>query len=98
MEELDELKQMYVSKLQQISQQALRSQRALQLQLYKVQQEKKRLHEELNSLRAEFEQLRQKQSSQTENLSPKLEESKWEVRKLSYTCVHLGAIVLIYLT
>ncbi|PIO38320.1 hypothetical protein AB205_0105760 [Aquarana catesbeiana] len=79
MEELDELKQMYVSKLQQISQQALRSQRALQLQLYKVQQEKKRLHEELNSLRAEFEQLRQKQSSQTENLSPKLEESKWEI-------------------
>lgn len=86
MEELDELKQMYVSKLQQISQQALRSQRALQLQLYKVQQEKKRLHEELNSLRTEFEQLRQKQSSQPENLSPKLEESKWEVRKLSYTC------------
>nr|DBA30937.1 TPA: hypothetical protein GDO54_006859 [Pyxicephalus adspersus] len=79
MEELDELKQMYVSKLQQISQQALRSQRALQLQLYKVQQEKKRLHEELNSMRKECEQLRQKQTPQPENLSPKLEESKWEI-------------------
>ncbi|XP_072002378.1 NEDD4-binding protein 3 [Engystomops pustulosus] len=79
MEELEELKQMYISKLQQISQQALRSQRALQLQLYKVQQEKKRLHEELNSTRAECEQLRQKQSTPTENLSPKLEESKWEI-------------------
>ncbi|XP_063783966.1 NEDD4-binding protein 3 [Pseudophryne corroboree] len=76
MEELDELKQMYMSKLQQISQQALRSQRALQLQLYKVQQEKKRLQEELGSVRAECEQLRQKQP---ENLSPKLEESKWEI-------------------
>ncbi|XP_044133300.1 NEDD4-binding protein 3 [Bufo gargarizans] len=79
MEELDELKQMYITKLQQISHQALRSQRALQLQLYKVQQEKKRLHEELNSVRAECEQLRQKQPTQTENLSPKLEESKWEI-------------------
>ncbi|CAH2277443.1 Hypothetical predicted protein [Pelobates cultripes] len=78
MEELDELKQMYMSKLHQISQQALRSQRALQLQLYKVQQEKKRLQEELNSLRGECEDLRQKQS-QPENLSPKLEESKWEI-------------------
>ncbi|XP_053321609.1 NEDD4-binding protein 3 [Spea bombifrons] len=78
MEELDELKQMYMSKLQQISQQALRSQRALQLQLYKVQQEKKRLQEELSSLRGEYEGLRQKQS-QTDNLNPKLEESKWEI-------------------
>ncbi|KAM4748103.1 NEDD4-binding protein 3 [Rhinophrynus dorsalis] len=78
MEELDELKQMYMSKLQQISQQALRSQRALQLQLYKVQQEKKRLQEELTSLRGECEELRQKQSH-PENLSPKLEESKWEI-------------------
>ncbi|KAM3925124.1 NEDD4-binding protein 3 [Leptodactylus fuscus] len=79
MEELDELKQMYISKLQQISQQALRSQRALQLQLYKVQQEKKRLHEELNSMKKECEQLRQKQPTPTEILSPKLEESKWEI-------------------
>ncbi|MEE6479910.1 hypothetical protein FKM82_012408 [Ascaphus truei] len=78
MEELDELKQMYVAKLQQISQQALRSQRSLQLQLYKVQQEKKRLQEELGSLRGEWEDLRSKQSL-PENLSPKLEESKWEV-------------------
>ncbi|XP_053573008.1 NEDD4-binding protein 3 [Bombina bombina] len=78
MEELDELKQMYMCKLQQISQQALRSQRALQLQLYKVQQEKKRLQEELSSLRGECDELRQKQS-QPENLSPKLEESKWEI-------------------
>ncbi|XP_075065217.1 NEDD4-binding protein 3 [Mixophyes fleayi] len=76
MEELDELKQMYMSKLHQISQQALRSQRALQLQLYKVQQEKKRLQEDLGSMRVECEQLRQKQL-QPEN--PKLEESKWEI-------------------
>ncbi|OCT87647.1 NEDD4-binding protein 3-B [Xenopus laevis] len=78
MEELDELKQMYMSKLQQISQQALRSQRALQLQLYKVQQEKKRLQEELNSLQGENEELRQKQS-QSDNSGPNLEDSKWEI-------------------
>ncbi|KAM9312835.1 NEDD4-binding protein 3 [Gastrophryne carolinensis] len=79
MEELDELKQMYVSKLQQISQQALRSQRALQLQLYKVQQEKKRLYEELCSSKMECEQLKQQKQSSSENISPKLEESKWEI-------------------
>ncbi|XP_069507649.1 NEDD4-binding protein 3 isoform X2 [Ambystoma mexicanum] len=78
LEELDELKQMYVLKLQQVSQQALRSQRILQLQLYKVQQEKKRLQEELTLLRTECEELKQRQLSPAGH-NPKLEESKWEV-------------------
>ncbi|XP_060096118.1 NEDD4-binding protein 3 [Heteronotia binoei] len=78
MEELDELKQMYVAKLQQVTQQAQRSQRALQLQLYKAQQEKKRLQEELELQQNQCEELRQRQQ-QAERLSPKLEETKWEV-------------------
>lgn len=79
MEELDELKQMYVAKLQQVTQQAQRSQRALQLQLYKAQQEKKRLQEELELQQSQCEELRKRQQ-QAERLSPKLEETKWEVR------------------
>ncbi|XP_020645875.3 NEDD4-binding protein 3 [Pogona vitticeps] len=78
MDELDELKQMYVAKLQQVMQQAQRSQRALQLQLYKAQQEKKRLQEELDLRQNQCEELRLQQQ-QAERLSPKLEETKWEV-------------------
>ncbi|XP_061473634.1 NEDD4-binding protein 3 isoform X2 [Rhineura floridana] len=78
MDELDELKQMYVAKLQQVTQQAQRSQRAFQLQLYKAQQEKKRLQEELDLQQSQCEELRLQQQ-QAERLSPKLEETKWEV-------------------
>lgn len=78
MEELEELKQMYVLKLQQVSQQALRSQRILQLQLYKVQQEKKRLQEELTLLRTECEEMKRRQVP-PRGLNPKQEEAKWEV-------------------
>ncbi|KAG8128403.1 hypothetical protein E2320_015258 [Naja naja] len=78
MEELDELKQMYVAKLQQVMYQAQRSQRALQLQLYKLQQEKKRLQEELDLQQSHCEELRLQQLK-AERLSPKLEETKWEV-------------------
>ncbi|CAI5766957.1 Uncharacterized protein PODLI_1B024062 [Podarcis lilfordi] len=78
MDELDELKQMYVAKLQQVMQQAQRSQRALQLQLYKAQQEKKRLQEELDLQQRQCEELRLQQQ-QAERLSPKLEETQWEV-------------------
>uniref|UniRef100_A0A8D0DJM5 NEDD4 binding protein 3 n=1 Tax=Salvator merianae TaxID=96440 RepID=A0A8D0DJM5_SALMN len=78
MDELEELKQMYLAKLQQVTQQAQRSQRALQLQLYKAQQEKKRLQEELDIQQSQCEELRLQQQ-QAERLSPKLEETKWEV-------------------
>ncbi|KAJ1126329.1 hypothetical protein NDU88_004737 [Pleurodeles waltl] len=78
MEELEELKQMYVLKLHQVSQQALRSQRILQLQLYKVQQEKKRLQDEMTLLRTECEELKHRQAP-PRGLNPKQEEAKWEV-------------------
>ncbi|XP_019361567.1 PREDICTED: NEDD4-binding protein 3 [Gavialis gangeticus] len=78
MDELDELKQMYVAKLQQVTQQAQRSQRALQLQLYKAQQEKKRLQEELSLHQCQSEELRLRPLP-PDRASPKLEEAKWEV-------------------
>lgn len=81
LDELEDLKQMYMARLQQVTQQAQRGQRALQLQLYKAQQEKKRLQEELNMQQCQCEEAKLRQS-QGERVSPKLEETKWEVSPL----------------
>lgn len=85
LDELEDLKQMYVARLQQVTQQAQRGQRALQLQLYKAQQEKKRLQEELSMQQCQCEETKLRQS-QGERVSPKLEETKWEVSPLP--CCH----------
>ncbi|XP_033877894.3 NEDD4-binding protein 3-A-like [Acipenser ruthenus] len=74
--EIEELKRLYATKLRQISQQAQRSQRTLQLQLYKVQQEKRRLQEDLGALQRECEGLKTFEQGQD---NPRLEETKWEV-------------------
>uniref|UniRef100_A0A8C6WP98 NEDD4 binding protein 3 n=1 Tax=Neogobius melanostomus TaxID=47308 RepID=A0A8C6WP98_9GOBI len=74
--EVDELKRLYATKLRQVSQQAQRSQRSLQLQLYKSQQEKARLQEELDSLRTERSQ---DSGASAKRTSPTLEETQWEV-------------------
>ncbi|XP_061691378.1 NEDD4-binding protein 3-A [Syngnathoides biaculeatus] len=72
--EVEELKRLYAAKLRQVSQHAQRSQRGFQLQLYKVQQEKSRLQEEL-------EGLKRSQEGRTKETptSPTLEETQWEV-------------------
>lgn len=75
--EVDELKRLYAAKLRQVSQHAQRSQRSLQLQLFKVQQEKNRLQEELDGLKRERSQEAGAIAKQT---SPTLEETQWEVR------------------
>ncbi|XP_041121876.1 NEDD4-binding protein 3-A-like isoform X2 [Polyodon spathula] len=74
--EIEELKRLYATKLRQISQQAQRSQRTLQLQLYKAQQEKHRLQEDLGAQRRECEVLKTVEQGQD---NPRLEETKWEV-------------------
>lgn len=81
LDELEDLKQMYMARLQQVMQQAQRGQRALQLQLYKAQQEKKRLQEELSLQQCQCEETKLRQA-QGEHGSPKLEETKWEVSPL----------------
>uniref|UniRef100_A0A3B4ZWP2 NEDD4 binding protein 3 n=1 Tax=Stegastes partitus TaxID=144197 RepID=A0A3B4ZWP2_9TELE len=74
--EVEELKRLYAAKLRQVSQHAQRSQRNLQLQLFKVQQEKSRLQEELDSLKREMSQ---EAGAMPKRTSPTLEETQWEV-------------------
>ncbi|TRY54665.1 hypothetical protein DNTS_031206 [Danionella cerebrum] len=78
--ELTELKQLYTAKLRQVSQQSQRSQRNLQLQLFKAQQERNRVQEELETLRHENLSLKsQGPEAQSQSSNPQLEESQWEV-------------------
>ncbi|KAK2849350.1 hypothetical protein Q5P01_009184 [Channa striata] len=74
--EVEELKRLYATKLRQVSQHAQRSQRNLQLQLFKAQQEKIRLQEELDSLKRERSH---EAGAMTKRTSPTLEETQWEV-------------------
>ncbi|GCC21610.1 NEDD4-binding protein 3 homolog [Chiloscyllium punctatum] len=90
--EMDELKRVYSSKLRQVSQQAQCTQRSLQLQLFKVQQEKRKLQEDFDKLLQECEQLKGQCPSyrqEQDDLTPKLEESKWEV------CQKAGEIAML---
>ncbi|KAF3693727.1 NEDD4-binding protein 3-A [Channa argus] len=74
--EVEELKRLYATKLRQVSQHAQRSQRNLQLQLFKAQQEKIRLQEELDSLKRERSH---EAGAMAKRTSPTLEETQWEV-------------------
>ncbi|XP_054453566.1 NEDD4-binding protein 3-A [Anoplopoma fimbria] len=74
--EVEELKRLYATKLRQVSQHAQRSQRNLQLQLFKAQQDKNRLQEELDSLNRERSQ---EAGAMAKRTSPTLEETQWEV-------------------
>ncbi|XP_068451543.1 NEDD4-binding protein 3-A [Clinocottus analis] len=74
--EVEELKRLYAAKLRQVSQHAQRCQRSLQLQLFKAQQEKNRLQEELDSLNRER---RKEDGAMAKRTSPTLEETQWEV-------------------
>ncbi|XP_064874495.1 NEDD4-binding protein 3-A [Oncorhynchus nerka] len=74
--ELEELKHLYTAKLRQVSQHAQHSERALQLQLYKAQQEKNRLQDELDALTGG----RQREGQESlKGTSPTLEETQWQV-------------------
>lgn len=74
--EVEELKRLYAAKLRQVSQHAQRSQRSLQLQLFKAQQEKNRLKEELDNLKRERSH---EDGAVPRKTSPTLEETQWEV-------------------
>ncbi|XP_036432783.1 NEDD4-binding protein 3-A [Colossoma macropomum] len=88
--EVAELKQLYATKLRQVSQQSQRSQRTLQLQLYKAQQERSRLQDELQTLRLECQSLQDRGATAgSHELHPQLEETQWEV------CQKTGEISLL---
>uniref|UniRef100_A0A3P9PY78 Leucine zipper putative tumor suppressor 2 homolog n=1 Tax=Poecilia reticulata TaxID=8081 RepID=A0A3P9PY78_POERE len=80
--EMEELRQSCSVKMKQTSQKAQRAQQVLQLQVFQLQQEKKKLQEDFSSLLQDRETLERKcatiQREQTQ-LGPRLEETKWEV-------------------
>ncbi|KAH1168053.1 leucine zipper putative tumor suppressor 2 [Mauremys mutica] len=81
-QEMEELRQGYASQVKQAAQKAQRTQQVLQLQIFQLQQEKKKLQEDFAQLLQERELLEKRCASfereQTE-LGPRLEETKWEV-------------------
>lgn len=85
--EVEELKRLYAAKLRQVSQHAQRSHRTLQLQLFKAQQEKSRLQEELDSLKRERSQ---ETGAEANHTSLTLEETQWEVGDSlwQWGCIH----------
>ncbi|XP_007432829.1 leucine zipper putative tumor suppressor 3 [Python bivittatus] len=90
--EMEELRQNYANKLQQVSKKAQRAQQALQLQIFKLQQEKKKLQDDVAQLLQQREELEKKfvafKKEQAEFL-PKIEETRWEV------CQKAGEISLL---
>lgn len=80
--ELEELRQSCATRMQTASQKAQRAQQVLQLQVYQLQQEKKKLQEDFAQLLKEREQLEERCTSYEHEkiqLGPRLEETKWEV-------------------
>ncbi|XP_019408517.1 PREDICTED: leucine zipper putative tumor suppressor 3 [Crocodylus porosus] len=90
--EMEDLRQNYANKLQQVSKKAQRAQQALQLQIFKLQQDKKKLQDDVAQLLQQREELEKKfvafKKEQAEFL-PKIEETKWEV------CQKAGEISLL---
>ncbi|XP_028660511.2 leucine zipper putative tumor suppressor 3 [Erpetoichthys calabaricus] len=90
--EMEELRQNYANKLQQVSRKAQRAQQALQLQSARLQQEKHHLQDEVASLLAQREELEKKcleYKKEQADMLPRLEETKWEV------CQKAGEISLL---
>ncbi|KAL7981727.1 hypothetical protein Chor_001542 [Crotalus horridus] len=83
--EMEELRQNYANKFQQVSKKAQRAQQALQLQIFKLQQEKKKLQEDVAQLLQQREELEKKfvafKKEQAEFL-PKMEETRWELNEI----------------
>ncbi|XP_068610437.1 leucine zipper putative tumor suppressor 2 homolog [Brachionichthys hirsutus] len=80
--ELEELRQGCATRMQGASQKAQRAQQVLQMQVFQLQQEKKKLQEDFAQLLKEREQLEERCTSYEHEkiqLGPRLEESKWEV-------------------
>lgn len=90
--EMEELRQSCSTKMKQTSQKAQRAQQVLQLQVFQLQQEKKKLQEDFSTLLQDRETLERRcasiQREQTQ-LGPRLEETKWEV------CQKTGEISLL---
>lgn len=92
-QELEELRQSCASRMRQASQRAQRAQQVLQLQVYQLQQEKKKLQEDFGQLLQEHELLESRCASiqrQQTQLGPRLEETKWEVSRGEWVWLREG--------
>ncbi|XP_076141826.1 leucine zipper putative tumor suppressor 2a [Alosa pseudoharengus] len=81
-QEMEELRQSCAAKMKQAQQKAQRGQQVLQLQVYQLQQEKKKLQEDFSQLLQERELLEKRCASierEQTQMGPRLEETKWEV-------------------
>uniref|UniRef100_A0A8C8JMJ2 Leucine zipper tumor suppressor 3 n=2 Tax=Oncorhynchus tshawytscha TaxID=74940 RepID=A0A8C8JMJ2_ONCTS len=90
--QMEELRQNYASRLQQVTRRAQRSQNALQAQITHLSQDKRRLQEEMPALLAQREELERKCldfRKEQADILPRLEETKWEV------CQKAGEISLL---
>ncbi|XP_056312789.1 leucine zipper putative tumor suppressor 3 [Danio aesculapii] len=90
--EMEDLRQNYAGRLQQVSRRAQRSQQALQAQISRLQQDKRRLQDEMTLLLAQREELEKKCldfRKEQADILPRLEETKWEV------CQKAGEISLL---
>ncbi|KAL4630148.1 leucine zipper putative tumor suppressor 3 [Arapaima gigas] len=90
--EMEELRQNYASRLQQVSRRAQRTQQALQAQIARLQQDKRRLQDDLSALLSHREELERKcldYRKEQADILPRLEETKWEV------CQKAGEISLL---
>ncbi|KAK7139925.1 hypothetical protein R3I94_012526 [Phoxinus phoxinus] len=81
-QELEDLRQSCASKMKQVQLKAQRAQQVMQLQVFQLQQEKKKLQEDFSQLLQEREALEKRCASferEQTQLGPRLEETKWEV-------------------
>ncbi|KAG9334732.1 hypothetical protein JZ751_006569 [Albula glossodonta] len=103
--EMEELRQNYAARLAQVSRRAQRMQQALQAQIARLQQDKRRLQDEIAALLAHREELERKcldYRKEQADILPRLEETKWEVRRgredrfcLERVCQKAGEISLL---
>lgn len=91
-DEMEGLKQRCSTKLRQVSQMAVKTQQALQLQVSQLQAEKERLQDDVSNLTREKDlvELRLRSyATESSQLAPTLEETQWEV------CQKTGEISLL---
>lgn len=85
--EMEEMRQNYAGRLQQVTYRAQRTQQALQTHIARLQQDKGRLQEEISVLLTQREELERKcleYRKEQADILPRLEETKWEVRAAKY--------------
>ncbi|XP_028852612.1 leucine zipper putative tumor suppressor 3-like [Denticeps clupeoides] len=90
--EMEDLRQNYACRLQQVTRRAQRSEQALQGHISRLQQDKARLQDEMAALLAQREELERKcldYRKEQADILPRLEETKWEV------CQKVGEISLL---